>query len=72
MHPVVAYSRDAWTAFKLSKIEPYNYNSNTYHFDFPEEAKDQVSGIQVAGAILVKSPGGENEVKDDKGKPVIR
>lgn len=64
--------RDSWTAFKLAKVEPYNHNSSTYHFDYPEEAREKVSGIQVAGAILIKSPEGENEVKDDKGKPVIR
>jgi cytochrome-b5 reductase len=68
----IAYSRDTWTAFKLNKVEPHNHNSNVYHFDFPEEAREKASGIQVAGAILVKTPEGDKEVKDDKGKPVIR
>jgi len=67
-----ALVKDTWTAFKLSKVEPYNHNSNVYHFEFPEESKDKVSGLQVAGAILVRTPEGENEVRDEKGKPVIR
>jgi cytochrome-b5 reductase len=64
--------RDQWTPFTLAKVEPYNHNTKVYHFDFPEDARDKVSGITVAGALLVKTPEGDQEVKDDKGKPVIR
>ena len=64
--------RDQWQAFTLNKIEPYNHNTKIYHFDFPADSKDKVTGIQVAGALLVKSPDGEAEIKDEKGKPVVR
>lgn len=64
--------RDKWVPFELASVEPYNHNTKVYHFKFPEDSKDKVSGIPVAGALLVKTPEGENEVKDDKGKPVIR
>lgn len=44
-----------------------------YRLDFQgDDAKDKVSGITVAGAIVVKTPEGEGEVLDKKGKPVIR
>jgi cytochrome-b5 reductase len=67
-----ALIKDKWTPFTLASVEDYNHNTKVYHFNFPEDARDKVSGIEVAGALLVKSAGGENEVKDDKGKPVIR
>jgi cytochrome-b5 reductase len=53
-------------------VEPHNHNTQIYHFDFPEESREKTSGIPVAGALLVKSAEGENEVRDEKGKPVIR
>jgi cytochrome-b5 reductase len=67
-----ALIKDTWTPFTLASVEPYNHNTSVYHFKFPEDAKDKASGIEVAGALLVKSPAGDNEVKDAKGKPVIR
>ncbi|KAK1923196.1 putative cytochrome-b5 reductase [Papiliotrema laurentii] len=67
-----ALIKDKWVPFELASVEPYNHNTKVYHFKFPEDSKDKVSGIPVAGALLVKMPEGENEVKDDKGKPVIR
>ena len=67
-----ALIKDKWTPFTLASVEDYNHNTKIYHFNFPDDAKDKVSGIDVAGALLVKSAGGDNEVKDDKGKPVIR
>ncbi|ORY31302.1 hypothetical protein BCR39DRAFT_494109 [Naematelia encephala] len=64
--------KDAWTPFTLEKVEPYNHNSKIYTFSFGEEGKQKISGGQVASALLVKTPEGDEEVKDDKGKPVIR
>ena len=64
--------RDQWIPFTLSKVEPYNHNTKIYHFDFPPEAKDKSTGINVAGALLTKAPEGETEIKDEKGKPVVR
>lgn len=65
--------RDQWTPFLLTKVEPYNHNTKIYTFSFGDESKTR-GGEQgdVASALLVKSPEGEAEVKDDKGKPVIR
>lgn len=62
--------RDAWTPFTLTKVEPYNHNSKIYHFTFDDP--NAIAGGEVASALLVRSPQGEGEVKDDKGKPVIR
>jgi cytochrome-b5 reductase len=67
-----ADDRDSWTPFTLSKVEPYNHNTKIYTFDFGPDGKDKVSGGQVASALLVRSPEGDQEVKDEKGKPVIR
>ena len=64
--------RDTWTPFTLTQVDPHTRNSQIYTFQFPEEARDKISGGQVASALLVKSPEGVDEVKDDKGKPVIR
>lgn len=54
----------------MTKVEDYNHNTKLYTFDFGDPEKTR--GGQVANALLVKTPEGENEVKDDKGKPVIR
>ncbi|WVR04153.1 hypothetical protein IAU60_001152 [Kwoniella sp. DSM 27419] len=67
-----ALIKDSWVPFTLSKIEPYNHNTQIYHFSFGEDGNDKIAGGKAASALLVKSPGGDNEVKDDKGKPVIR
>ena len=64
-----ADDRDEWRPFKLSKVEPYNHNTKVYHFSFDA---DKVSGGQVASCLLVRSPEGEGEIVDAKGKPVIR
>ncbi|RSH87002.1 NADH-cytochrome b5 reductase [Saitozyma podzolica] len=58
-----------WTPFLLTKVEDYNHNTKLYTFDFGDPEKTR--GGQVANALLVKTPEGEYEVKDDKGKPVI-
>jgi len=63
-------TRDQWTPFLLTKVEPYNHNSAIYTFSFGDDSKTR--GDEVASALLVRSPMGEGEVKDDKGKPVIR
>ncbi|WVQ62900.1 uncharacterized protein L199_001049 [Kwoniella botswanensis] len=67
-----ALIKDSWTPFTLTKVAPYNHNSAIYTFSFGEDGKDKVSGAEVASALLVRSPQGEGEIKDDKGKPVIR
>lgn len=41
-----------------------------YHFTFDDP--NAIAGGEVASALLVRSPEGEGQVKDDKGKPVIR
>ncbi|KAL1412506.1 hypothetical protein Q8F55_000252 [Vanrija albida] len=70
---VPALEKDTWIPVKVSKIDSYNHNTKVYRLDFQgEDAKDKVSGITVAGAIVVKTPEGEGQVLDAKGKPVIR
>jgi len=65
-----ALIKDQWTPFLLTKVEPYNHNSAIYTFSFGDDSKTR--GDEVASALLVRSPMGDDEVKDDKGKPVIR
>jgi hypothetical protein len=65
-------ARDNWTPFTLTKVEPYNHNTKVYHFSFGEGNEDKISGGSVAHCILVRTPEGEGEILDDKGKPVIR
>lgn len=67
-----ALSKDNWTPFILSKVEPYNHNSKVYHFSFGEGGEEKVSGGSVAHCLLVRTPEGPGEILDDKGKPVIR
>ncbi|WVQ94659.1 hypothetical protein IAU59_001739 [Kwoniella sp. CBS 9459] len=69
---ISALIKDSWVPFTLNKVEPYNHNTQIYHFNFGEDGNDKISGGEVASALLVRSPTGEGEVKDDKGKPVIR
>lgn len=62
-----------WTSLTLEKVDQYNHNSHTFKFAFEGDDKDQkVSGLTVAGCLLVRSPTGEGQVNDDKGKPIIR
>lgn len=62
-----------WTPLTLEEVKKYNHNSHTFKFDFEGDDKDQkTAGLSVAGCILVRSPTGEGQVNDDKGKPVIR
>lgn len=65
-------TRDTWIPFTLEKIEKYNHNANIYHFSFGEEGKDKVSGGEVASVVLLRSPEGPDQIKDEKGKPIIR
>lgn len=64
--------RDTWIPFTLEKIEKYNHNANIYHFSFGEEGKDKISGGEVASVVLLRSPEGPDQVKDEKDKPIIR
>ena len=61
--------KDKWVDFELEKVEPYNHNTSIYHFKLPGD--DQVAGMKVASALLVKASDSQACV-DDKGKPVIR
>jgi cytochrome-b5 reductase len=71
--PLADTFRDQWVSFQLTKVEPYNHNTKIYHFEFPgEDGKSAIAGGNVASALLCKAVEGENEPKDDKGKPVIR
>lgn len=66
---LLTYSRDKWVDFELEKVEPYNHNTAIYHFKLP--AEDQVAGMKVASALLVKASDSK-ALLDDKGKAVIR
>ncbi|BEI96785.1 hypothetical protein CcaverHIS631_0203740 [Cutaneotrichosporon cavernicola] len=62
-----------WTPVKVKAIEHYNDNTAIYELAFTGEGADQkTSGLTTASCLVVRSPEGENAVKDDKGKPVIR
>lgn len=62
-----------WTSLTLEDVKKYNHNSHVFKFDFEGDDKDQkTAGLSVAGCLLVRSPTGEAQVNDDKGKPVIR
>ncbi|OXG90237.1 cytochrome-b5 reductase [Cryptococcus neoformans A2-102-5] len=69
---VSAFVKDTWIPFTLEKIEKYNHNANLYHFSFGEEGKDKISGGEVASVVLLRSPEGPDQVKDEKDKPIIR
>ncbi|WVQ77426.1 hypothetical protein IAR50_007112 [Cryptococcus sp. DSM 104548] len=69
---IAALVKDSFVPFTLTKVEKYNHNTNIYHFSFGEEGNEKVSGGEVASVILMRSPEGDFELKDDKGKPVIR
>lgn len=62
-----------WTPVKVKAIQHYNDNTSIYELAFTGEGADQkTSGLTVASCLVVRSPSGDNAVKDDKGKPVIR
>lgn len=62
-----------WTSLTLENVKQYNHNSHVFTFDFEGDDKDQkTAGLSVAGCLLVRSPTGEGQVNDDKGKPVMR
>lgn len=50
-------------SLKLEDVENYNHNTKKFRFKLPEE--DQVSGLEVASALLTK-------FKPEDGKPVVR
>ncbi|KIR32002.1 cytochrome b5 reductase [Cryptococcus deuterogattii MMRL2647] len=68
---VSAFVKDTWIPFTLEKIEKYNHNANIYHFSFGEEGKDKISGGEVASVVLLRSLEGPDQIKDEKGKPII-
>lgn len=51
-------------SLKLDSVENVNHNTKKFRFSLPEE--DQVSGLQIASAILTKYKGPDME------KPAIR
>lgn len=53
-----------WVDLKLESVEEINHNTRKFRFAFPD--KDDVSGLQIASALLTKYQGPEME------KPVIR
>ncbi|KAI9637013.1 putative cytochrome-b5 reductase [Dioszegia hungarica] len=67
-----ALVKDAWVPFKLESVENYNHNTKIYHFTFGEGNENKSRGGEIPNALLVRSPEGDGEVKDAKGKPVIR
>lgn len=64
--------RDSWQAFKLESVDDYNHNTKIYHFTFGEGNEDKGRGGDIPNLLMVKTPEGEGEVKDAKGKPVAR
>lgn len=50
-------------SLKLEDVENYNHNTKKFRFKLPED--DQVSGLEVASALLTK-------FKPEDGKPVVR
>lgn len=50
-------------SLKLDDVENYNHNTKKFRFKLPED--DQVSGLEVASALLTK-------FKPEDGKPVVR
>ncbi|KAL8778725.1 MAG: hypothetical protein Q9213_007278 [Squamulea squamosa] len=55
---------DKWIDLKLESVEEVNHNTKKFRFALPD--KDDVSGLQIASALLTKYKGPEME------KPVIR
>lgn len=52
-----------FVSLKLEDVETVNHNTKRFRFKLPEE--DQVSGLEVASALLTK-------FKPEDGKPVLR
>jgi cytochrome-b5 reductase len=53
-----------WVGLRLESVENYNHNTKKFRFKLPED--DQVSGLQVASALLTKFK------EPQMDKPVIR
>ncbi|WVO14749.1 hypothetical protein L204_102387 [Cryptococcus depauperatus] len=69
---VSALVKDSFVPLTLAKVDKHNHNTNIYHFTFGEDGQNKTSGVQVASIVLMRSPQGEGELLDDKGKPIIR
>ncbi|KAM0752125.1 ferredoxin reductase-like protein [Meredithblackwellia eburnea MCA 4105] len=63
-----ALNPEAFTNFKLEKVEKYNHNTSTFTFALPEGT---TSGIKIASALVIKSAT-EPHALDKDGKAVIR
>jgi len=61
--PKKALNPNEFVKFKVMEVEDYNYNSKLVRFELKD---DEILGLNVASALVVKAPIGEN------GKPVIR
>jgi cytochrome-b5 reductase len=64
--------RDTWIPFKLESVEDYNHNTKIYHFNFGPGNEDKTRGGDVPNLLMVRTPEGEGQVLDAKGKPVAR
>lgn len=62
-----ALSKDEFREFTLQSIKKYNHDSSTFSFKLPD---GQVSGLNVASAVVCKGAG--EGVKDKDGKLVVR
>jgi len=61
--PKKALNPKEFVNFKVMEVEDYNHNSKLIRFELKD---DEILGLDVASALVVKAPIGEN------GKPVIR
>ncbi|KAI9841440.1 MAG: NADH-cytochrome b5 reductase [Sclerophora amabilis] len=62
--PAFTGGDQGWIGLKLEKVEEINHNTKRFRFALPEP--DQVSGLQIASAILTKHKGAQED------KPAIR
>jgi cytochrome-b5 reductase len=62
--PTFTGGDQGWVGLRLESVENYNHNTKKFRFRLPEE--DQVSGLQVASALLTKYKGPAMD------KPAIR
>jgi cytochrome-b5 reductase len=53
-------------------VDEYNHNTKIYHFTFGPGNENKSRGGDIPNALLVRSPEGDGEILDKKGKPVIR
>ncbi|KAI4187136.1 MAG: hypothetical protein L6R41_003001 [Letrouitia leprolyta] len=63
-NPTFKGGDQGWVDLKLESVEEINHNTKKFRFALPD--KDDVSGLQIASALLTKFKGPEME------KPVIR